>query len=327
MESFAIYQGIGKFLADHGLYPTPDNYALVYALFADETSPAAKAVRAATSDGIRLTQKEADRIKTEIGLDVTAPPPSGIDPAVLAAAHERVEAFAEMIDAQRADARSYRADLQAGAERLESGEAGSLAALVAITRAMADRTKQVEEQLDVARKETRKLRSKLAESSEEARRDPLTRLPNRRAFEERLAQLEKKGTELSLAICDIDRFKRVNDQYGHSVGDRVIKLVADTLSAGCGKNMVARLGGEEFVVLFEGLETAEAAEILDDTRALLAGRNFKLRESDTPLGKITFSAGVARSRRKGGANALTRADALLYEAKNAGRNQVRFEAV
>ena len=149
MESFAIYQSIGKFLADHGLYPTPDNYALAYALFADEGSAAAKAVRSATSDGIRLSQREADRIKSEVGLPVTAPPPQpgGLDPAVLAAAHQRVEEFAALVEAQRVDAQSYRTDLQAGADRLEAGEDGSIAALVAITRAMADRTKKVEEQL------------------------------------------------------------------------------------------------------------------------------------------------------------------------------------
>ena len=327
MESFAIYQSIGKFLADHGLYPTPDNYGLAYALFADEKSAAAKAVREAISDGLRLTQREADRIKTEVGLEVSAPPkPGTIDPALLAAAHQRVDEFAALVEAQRADAQSYRTDLQAGADRLEAGEGESINALVVITRAMADRTKKVEEQLSAAHDETRKLREKLAESTEEARRDPLTQLPNRRAFEERLAEIEQAGAALSLAICDIDRFKRINDQYGHSVGDRVIRMVADTLKAGCAGNMVARIGGEEFVVLFEGLGTPEAAQILDDTRELLAARNFRLRESDAPVGQITFSAGIADGVKKHSGNALKRADLLLYEAKNGGRNQVRFEA-
>ena len=326
MESFAIYQSIGKFLADHGLYPTPDNYALAYALFADEGSATAKAVRSATSDGLRLTQREADRIKSEVGLPVTAAPQlGGLDPAVLAAAHQRVEEFAALVESQRADAQSYRTDLQAGADRLEAGEDGSIAALVAITRAMADRTKKVEEQLTAAHDETAKLREKLAESTQEARQDPLTRLPNRRAFEEKLAEVEKKGAPVSLAICDIDRFKRINDQYGHSVGDRVLRLVADTLRTGCAGNMVARLGGEEFVVLFEDMDMAEAARILDDTRELLAARNFKLRESDQPLGKITFSAGIARGAKAGSGPALKRADELLYEAKNGGRNQIRYD--
>jgi len=324
MDSGPLFHRIGAFLAEHGLWPSPDNYALAYALVADGESPAAAAVKAATSDGVRLTQREADRIKTEVGVEISAVPTGGVDPALVADAAQRVERFAAIVEASRAEAQSYRADLQAGADRLEAGEEG-LAALVAITQAMAQRTMAAEQQLTDARDEAQALRVKLAEAGEEARSDPLTSLPNRRAFEERLAEIEREGRAASLAICDIDRFKRINDQYGHGVGDRVIRAVADTLSAGCAGNMVARLGGEEFVVLFEGLEAAEAAPILDRARETLAARHFKVRETDAPLGRVTFSAGIASGGPKRGDPALQRADALLYRAKNEGRNRVCFE--
>ncbi len=325
MDGSALYTLIGTFLKDHGLWPSPDNYALVHALVADESSPAAQAVRAATTDGIRLTQKEADRIKAEVGLPAPQAVRHGVDPALLAAATQEVERFAAIVEAQRADAQSYGADLAAGAEKLESGE-GGVAALVAITRAMAERTKTVELQLTAARDETQQLKVKLAEAGEEARSDPLTGLPNRRAFEEKLAELERSGSTLSLAICDIDHFKRVNDTYGHAVGDRVIKAVAHTLRDNCEGNMVARIGGEEFVVLFPGLEPEDAGRILDGARDVLSARYFKLRETDQPLGKVTFSGGVARGRHPDGTSALQRADTLLYAAKNGGRNQVFCEA-
>ena len=327
MDSAQLYKAIGDFLAAHGLWPTPDNYALIHAIFANEESPAAAAVKAATADGLRLSQRDADRIKSEIGIEVSAPPaPGSVDPALLAATTQRVEEFVAIVEAQRADAQSYGADLQAGADRLEAGEGGSISALVAVTRAMAERTKTVEQQLTAARDETQKLRAKLAEAGEEARSDPLTRLPNRRAFEEQLQAFEAAGAAVSLAICDIDNFKRINDQYGHPVGDRVIRVVADTLRDNCAGNMVARIGGEEFVVLFEGLPPAEGARILDVARESLGARHFKVRETDAPLGKITFSAGVACAHRKADQPAIARADALLYQAKNGGRNQVRFEA-
>ena len=327
MDSAQLYKAIGDFLAAHGLWPTPDNYALIHAYFANEASPAAAAVKAATADGLRLSQRDADRIKSEVGIEASAPPsPGSVDPALLAAATQRVEEFVAIVEAQRADAQSYGADLQAGADRLEAGEGGSLSALVAVTRAMAERTKKVEEQLTASRDESRKLRAKLAEAGEEARSDPLTRLPNRRAFEEQLQALEAAGAKVSLAICDIDNFKRINDRYGHPVGDRVIRVVAETLRDSCAGNMVARIGGEEFVVLFEGVPPAEGARILDEARESLGARHFRIRETDAPLGKITFSAGVACARRKADQPAISRADALLYEAKQAGRNQVRFEA-
>lgn len=326
MDSILLYKKIGDFLAAHGLWPTPDNYALIHALFVDEASPAAEAVKAATADGLRLSQRDADRIKNEIGIAVSAPPrPGSVDPSLLAAATQRVEEFVAIVEAQRADAHNYGADLRAGADRLEAGEGGSIAALVAVTRAMAERTKKAEQQLTAARDETETLREKLAEAGEEARSDPLTRLPNRRAFEEQLKAFEEAGATVSLAICDIDHFKRVNDQYGHPVGDRVIRVVAETLRDNCAGNMVARVGGEEFVVLFEGIAPAEGARILDEAREALGARRFKVRETDAPIGRITFSAGVACTRRKDDRPAIARADALLYEAKNGGRNQVRFE--
>ena len=325
MDGSALYRLIGKFLKDHGLWPSPDNFALVHAFLTDESSPAAQAVRAATADGIRLSQKEADRIKAEIGLPVAQAARTGVDPALFAAASHEVDRFAALVEAQRADAQSYGEDLAAGAEKLESGE-GGVPVLVAITKAMAERTKTVEQQLTAARDETQQLRAKLAEAGEEARSDPLTGLPNRRAFEEKLAELERKNARLSLAICDIDHFKRVNDNYGHAVGDRVIKAVAQTLRDNCAGHMVARIGGEEFVILFPGLEPAAAGQILDEARDVLGARYFKLRETDEPLGKVTFSGGVARGRHPDGTSALQRADALLYAAKNGGRNRVFCEA-
>ena len=325
MDGSALYKLIGKFLTEHGLWPSPDNYALVHTLLVDGESAAAEAVRAATSDGLRLSQKEADRIKTEVGLPVPRANPNGVDPALFAAAAQEVEKFAEIVEAQRAHAQSYGEEMAAGAARLESGE-GGVAALVAMTRAMAERTKVVEQQLTAARDETQQLKAKLAAAGEEARSDPLTGLPNRRAFEEKLAELERSNAMLSLAICDIDHFKRVNDNYGHAVGDRVIKAVAQTLRDNCAGNMVARIGGEEFVVLFPGLAPEAAAEILDVARDVLGARYFKLRETDQPLGRVTFSGGVAWGRHPDGTSALQRADTLLYAAKNGGRDRVHWEA-
>src|SRR3954470_4928186 len=127
MDSNQLYKAIGDFLAAHGLWPTPDNYALIHALFANEASPAALAVKAATADGLRLSQRDADWIKREIGIEVSAPPPPGsVDPSLLVAATQRVDEFVAIVEAQRSDAQSYGADLQAGADRLEAEEGGSI---------------------------------------------------------------------------------------------------------------------------------------------------------------------------------------------------------
>jgi diguanylate cyclase len=326
MDSQALYRDVGRFLAEHGLWPSPQNYALIYQLFADAASPAALAVKAATSDGIRLSQRDADQIIEDHGMPGAPAPQDAASAALLTATRRQVEEFTAIVEASQAQAKSYGADLEAGAEKLaKAGEAAPVATLIDITRAMVERTRAAEQQLDAARSEAEGLRSKLAEASEEARSDPLTHLPNRRAFEERYAVLEQSGLPLSLAICDVDKFKRINDTYGHGVGDRVLRSIAGLLRERCDGHMVARLGGEEFVVLFEGLDPGQAAKILDEAREELAEKKFKLRETDAPIGQVTFSAGVARGAHPLGTPALQRADELLYTAKNGGRNQIRFE--
>ena len=317
------FKAIGDFLALHGLEPSPANYALVYALVSDDTTPVARMILALTADGVRLTQRDVDRIRKQIDEEF---PGLEEDKAaeLIADLRRSMENFTSVVDATREETRSYEADLARGAEDLNEHATTnpSIATVARLTGAMLERTRAAEAQLAVARSEASALREKLAEAEEQARSDALTRLPNRRAFETRLDEVMRSGELCSLAICDIDRFKRVNDGHGHGVGDRVLRMVAQSLQESCGKHMVARLGGEEFAILFEGLKPAEAGAILDQARADLAARDFRVRETDAPLGQITFSAGVARC---AGEVPLKRADNLLYEAKDAGRNKVVAE--
>src|SRR3546814_11717130 len=91
---------------------------------------------------------------------------------------------------------------------------------------MIERTRAAEGRLEAATGEAKTLRARLASAEEEARRDPLTGLPNRRAFGDRYAALSDEGTPFAVALCDIDRFKHINDSHGHAVGDRVLQTVA-----------------------------------------------------------------------------------------------------
>ncbi len=321
-----VFRDIGAFLVEHHLYPSPANYALIYCVVTEPGSRLAQAVAELTADGLRLSQAQADRLREEFGVQ-TEGLPAGSDTESLARARQQIENFATIVETTRVETEAYGADLERGASelgRLDRGDPG-VAEVVRITGAMITRTRAAEAQLDVAREEASALRQRLAEVQEEARRDPLTRLPNRRAFEDRLAQLIAAGGVASIAICDIDLFKSINDSHGHSVGDRVLKMVADVLATNCGQHMVARIGGEEFVVLFDGLEPAAAASLLEQARTELAARRFRVRGTDDPLGQVTFSAGVARCAEDGEEPPLKRADDLLYKAKKSGRNRIFVE--
>ncbi|MDB5686748.1 MAG: hypothetical protein JWR77_1337 [Rhizorhabdus sp.] len=160
--------------------------------------------------------------------------------------------------------------------------------------------------------------------------DTLTGLANRRHFEARgdaeIAALRKTGKPLALLMIDIDHFKAINDTHGHPVGDEVLKAVAARCRGALrDEDMVARLGGEEFVVLLPGTDVAEAAAIAE-----------RLREAIASVPVMAGSAVIEVHASLGGAMAgpppetidtlLDRADAALYRAKTGGRNRVIFDA-
>jgi diguanylate cyclase len=203
-----------------------------------------------------------------------------------------------------------------------------IAQVLDLSREMLARIERVEAAMARSETETAKLRENLAKARMEADVDHLTGLPNRRAFERRLVsaamEARTKGEPLSLAFCDLDHFKMINDRHGHEAGDRVLCALATSLMEYAGDQFfVARHGGEEFVLLFYGLDKNAAYQRLDALRAAQATRLLMNRDNRQPFGKITFSGGVAEVTEEADTrSALARADAALYRAKEEGRNRV-----
>ncbi len=160
--------------------------------------------------------------------------------------------------------------------------------------------------------------------------DPLTGLPNRRRFEEALADLAGPGVArdapLSLLVIDADHFKAVNDRHGHAVGDEVLKGLARCLLASARHpgDLVCRVGGEEFVMLLAGADGAAAHRVAETVHGQV--RRLGLPTAGIPAGALTVSIGLASTASAGagaeGAADLYRvADAALYAAKTSGRNR------
>ncbi|MES2018998.1 MAG: sensor domain-containing diguanylate cyclase [Pseudomonadota bacterium] len=164
----------------------------------------------------------------------------------------------------------------------------------------------------------------LAQLEQQALSDTLTGLPNRRGFEAEAARMvsraRRSGKQITIGIADIDFFKKVNDEHGHPVGDEVLSAVSAVLTqAARESDFVARIGGEEFGMLFPDATPATASSVAERMRSAVEG--FQVKTASGVALKITISIGLAPFTGSL-SEALSNADKALYRAKNAGRNRV-----
>ena len=197
-------------------------------------------------------------------------------------------------------------------------------ALARMTGRLLSHSHEMEEQV---RARTQQLEAANAELHQQARSDPLTGVLNRRGldaqFDFALALAQRSGRPLSLVSIDVDHFKQVNDTYGHAQGDVVLKGLAHTLQESLrSTDLVARLGGEEFVALLPDTDLAGAINVAEELRLTIADQQHEV------VGRIFVSLGVSvlRPGEKTAAALLKRADAALYDAKHQGRNRVCVQA-
>ncbi len=189
-----------------------------------------------------------------------------------------------------------------------------------MTARMLQANDEMEEQV---RLRTQQLERANQELDRQARTDALTGLLNRRGFEAHigfaLALAARNLQPLSVVTLDVDHFKRINDRYGHAVGDAVLQRLARLLPEHLrASDIVARVGGEEFVALLPSTDTAGAMKV---AQALL---DAVAATADPDVGQLTLSAGVGslRNLQDTRATLLQRSDEALYTAKQAGRNRV-----
>ncbi|HVX12606.1 MAG TPA: GGDEF domain-containing protein [Pirellulales bacterium] len=248
----------------------------------------------------------------------------------------RIAEVHDAIDSAMISANAYSGSLQAAHGDLE-GEINSdtvrtmAARLLKETRRMQDTNRQLEQKLDASRDDIANLKRTLDEVRRESLLDPLTKIYNRKYFDDGLLQsianASESGQPLCLLLVDIDHFKRFNDTYGHQTGDQVLRLVAMTLKSNIkGKDIVARYGGEEFAAILPSTDLEGAVILADNIRKAIQAKELLKRSTNEKLGRITASFGVALFRAdESPSSFIERADRCLYAAKHAGRNRVFSE--
>ena len=163
-----------------------------------------------------------------------------------------------------------------------------------------------------------------------ANRDYLTGLYNRRYFyqsvDEYMENIRHNGEQCAIAMMDIDHFKKINDTYGHDVGDKVIVALADILRSNTNPNdVVGRFGGEEFCLVLKNINRYSTADILERIRKSVA--KFTLEIDAKTVVKFTISIGaLIHDSSDTFDDSVNAADMLLYKAKNAGRNRLEFQS-
>lgn len=188
-----------------------------------------------------------------------------------------------------------------------------------------DELNAMRQQVAAAEQEVQRLQQELAKASEMVRHDPLTGALNRKGLDEALetevARVRRHGSRLCLALLDIDNFKKLNDAYGHAVGDAALVHLAQVVQQTIRPHdTLARYGGEEFVILLPNTALEDAVSAMQRVQRELT-RHYFLHDNQKLL--ITFSCGVAElSLEETAAEALQRADAAMYLAKRAGKNRV-----
>ena len=316
-----------RLMQEHGVWPTPLNYELWLYVAGDPDSALAQEIKRLIQAGEPTTEDISESLASKFIARLKLN--DEVRDAGLKLTRELASITEVIVDAQKTQ-RSYSETLEGARRSMGAVDAealqGLLNSLTEATSKVLDHHSVLENRLSESSREVNRLRKHLDQVRMEAMTDALTNLANRKSFDEALdAHCEADSSRmLTLAVIDIDHFKRFNDTWGHQTGDQVLRYVASVLARiGRPPRMAARYGGEEFGLLFPN-ETASAVErLLNEARTEIASRVLKRRSTNEDLGSVTISAGVAQ--REYGEDAfdlLDRADKALYQSKNAGRNQV-----
>jgi diguanylate cyclase len=315
-------------LIEFDVSPTPSNYEFAYHYVLKTDLMMVSALDEHIKSGKKITEDTISRLRRQhfgnqdsdnVGLIVDQ-------------TNIQIDRLASVIENAGGDARSFACTLRDGIASAEPGKDGAPEAMinqvVKATAAMVERTHKLEAQLAMSAQEVQVLRRDLEKARTESRTDPLTGLPNRKAFqsyiEAQAVRAVSEAQSLSLLFCDIDHFKVFNDSWGHRMGDEVLRLVGqaiEQLSHGVG--YPARYGGEEFVIVLPNRKLENAREVAERIREFVSQKALRAKLSNQSIGRVTLSFGVAElSGNETVEGFIERADSALYRAKEAGRNRV-----
>lgn len=310
-----------------GVLGLPRNYEIFYEALAGSNHALSLEVVAL---GQRPTQEQLDRIGRKFFAQNHG---HGIVENAREAIAKELEAIAGIIRTERNHLEKYGKVLGETSDGLSRSFVSHdllqkiTGVMSAATNSTIDHGRRAAGALDDRNTELENVKSTLEEYKKLADTDPLTQLWNRRAFDKRIANVYDHGKGVvfsALILADIDRFKEINDRYGHPVGDRILQIIAGIFRSSIRDDMfVARTGGEEFALIVEGMGEEAVIELANRIREVIEKTPFCNIQTSENYGPVTISMGVCMASEADGAEDLyAKGDRALYRSKLGGRNRV-----
>lgn len=329
-EAFSLAHRAVAEMEKAGVWPTPLNFELWLHFLGDPDGALGREMVRLISDGDIFTEGTSEMLAAEYLPRGRLSEEIRDAGAVL---NRELSTVSDAIAKAQKSQAAYGQTLAGASAHLEGGtEPANLLGVVAeLTQATSSVQKEnatLERRLERSTREVARLRDHLEQVRRDAMTDALTNLANRKAFDEELLRAcddaEKKRQPMTLAVLDIDHFKRFNDTWGHQTGDQVLRYVASVIGrVSKAPRIAARYGGEEFAVIFPGESATLVEAALNSIREEVGTRALRRRSTNDELGAVTISAGLAQRRPgESGSALLDRADEALYASKRNGRNMV-----
>lgn len=329
-EAYGLARRVIEAMEAASVWPTPLNFEIWVHYLGDPEGPLGREIKRILAAAEPFTEATADMLAAEYL------PRGRLTEEIRDAGRvldRELSSVSEAISKAHKSQAAYGQTLDKAATSIETaGDGAGLQAIVSgltsATRKVQRENETLEKRLDASTREVARLREHLEQVRRDAMTDALTNLANRKAFDEHLdaacVQADAEGGPLTLAVLDIDHFKRFNDTWGHQTGDQVLRYVASVMGrVAKAPRIAARYGGEEFALIFPKENRVQVEAALESIRKEIASRSLRRRSTDDDLGAVTLSAGFAQ-RRPGetASELLDRADTALYASKHAGRNRV-----
>ena len=328
-KSYAHANSACELITEYGTPPLPNTFALMYAYAAQSDESVVIAVNEMLERG-SFSQYEIDQVyNMHLGGSDDAEKREGIGREV----EQQLSSVLDLVGTGVENSDQFELapkQIQQAVSNSDSTApvSAAITRLLSENQRMSEQSHHLIEGLQESKRQIERLQKELETVRNESLRDPLTKIYNRRAFDMRLSaeidSASKQQSELCLAIADLDHFKRVNDTFGHRVGDEILKIFASVITSNIkGQDLVARYGGEEFAIILPATNLTAATQLIDRIRVQMSERRLVLKGTKTPIGDITASFGLARfSPGTSSADLIEQADKKLYLAKSNGRNRV-----